>query len=120
MEIQPVTVIGYNEVLVATPTAFLEIHCELHHEIFTSMERICSVHHLEKPYENKYSLPALYICHIFKRLIRYLYFVSLFCILLKTYLQCISRPTTLLVTNDAFVFFLVVLMILPLKLASSA
>ena len=39
-EIQPVTVIGYNEVLVSTLTAFLDIHCELHHEIFTSMGRI--------------------------------------------------------------------------------
>jgi hypothetical protein len=39
-EIQPVTVIGYNEVLVATLTAFVEIHCELYHEICTSMERI--------------------------------------------------------------------------------
>ena len=39
-EIQSVTVIGYNEVLVSTLTAFLDIHCELHHEIFTSMGRI--------------------------------------------------------------------------------
>lgn len=39
-EIQPVTVIRYNEVLMATLTAFLEIHCELNHEIFTSMRRI--------------------------------------------------------------------------------
>jgi len=39
-KIQPVTIIGCNEVWVATLTAFLESHCELRNKICTSMERI--------------------------------------------------------------------------------